>query len=187
MRKKLRSSRGFTLVEMLAASIVLILLGLMMNTGFQMAMRTYRTLTARSELDLLLSTAVDALSDDLRYAQNVSGSGGIFTYTSDSFGSNTSITVDSVSGSDSEGQLLANGLRMLSTGAYGLNRAYVVKTVDEFTPLVSCYKDPGSGEVTFTIQLMVSTRDAADPVTARTPAGGITVRCLNRAAAGSGG
>lgn len=187
MRKKLRSSRGFTLVEMLAASIVLILLGLMMNTGFQMAMRTYRTLTARSELDLLLSTAVDALSDDLRYARNVSGSGGSFTYTSDSFGSNTSITVDTVSGSDSEGQLLANGLRMLSTGAYGLNRAYVVKQVDAYTPLVSCDTN-ADGEVTFTIQLMVSTRDAADPVTARTPAGGITVRCLNRtAAAGSGG
>lgn len=171
MKRKLKSGRGFTVVEMLAAAVVLILLGLMMNTGFQMALRTYRSITARSELDLLLSTAVDALADDLRYARNVSGEGTGFTYSSDSFGENASFTVDT---SDTKGQILANGLRVLSTGAYGLNGAY---RVSDLTVTAAISDD---GEVTFTIELTVETTDAGNPMSASTPAGGITVRCLNR-------
>lgn len=174
MKKKLKSGRGFTVVEMLAAAVVLILLGLMMNTGFQMALRTYRSITARSELDLLLSTAVDALADDLRYARNVSGEGTGFTYRSDSFGENASFTVDTSDTSDTKGQILANGLRVLSTGAYGLNGAYRVSDLE-----ITAHTGD-DGEVTFTIELTVETTDAGSPMRASTPAGGITVRCLNR-------
>ena len=68
MRKKLRSRRGMTLVEMLAASVVLILLGLMLHTGLLMAQRSSRTLTGEAENQLLLSTLSDLLSNELRYA-----------------------------------------------------------------------------------------------------------------------
>ena len=37
MREKLRSRRGLTMVELLAAAAVLILLGLMLHTGLLMA------------------------------------------------------------------------------------------------------------------------------------------------------
>lgn len=161
MRKKLNSQSGLTLVELLAATVVLMLLGLMLNTGLQTALSTYRAITAQSELELLLSTAVDALADDLRYARDVSGTGTNFTYTSDSFGEGTKLTVDD------DGQIKANGKRVLSTGAYGLNEAYKVKEDMEIS-----YEDSR-----FTIRLTVATKD--DRLSAKTPDEGVVVRCLN--------
>lgn len=164
MRKKLNSESGLTLVEMLAVVVILILLGLLLNTGLQMAMSTYRTIVAQSEVELLLSTAVDAISDDLRYARDVSVSGTGFTYTSDSFG------VDAALGLNSDGQIVAmvggEEKRLLSTGAYGLNGAYQVKNIK------ISYTQPN-----FTIELTVATKDGA--ISAQTPDGGVTVRCLN--------
>lgn len=161
MEKKLNSQSGLTLVEMLAATVILILLGLMLNTGLQMSMSTYRSITAQSELELLLSTAVDALADDLRYARDVAGSGRDFTYTSDSFGAGTRLTVD-----PADGQILANSKRFLATGAYGLGGAYKVDSME------IQYAEP-----CFTIQLTVATQD--DKISVSTPEGGVTVRCLN--------
>lgn len=168
MRRKRNSESGLTLVEVLAAVVILILLGLLLNTGLQMAMNTYRAITAQSEVELLLSTAVDALANDLRYARDVSGSGDSFTYTSDSFGENTSLTLD-------EGQIMANGKRLLSTGAYGLNGAYQVKQVPGDTEIVTCTED--NGEITFTIKLRVETTDGK--ISAETPDAGVIIRCLN--------
>lgn len=68
MRKKLRSAGGLTLVEMLCAVAILVLLCLMMNTGMQMAVKSYDRLTAESETKLLLGSLSDALIDKLRYA-----------------------------------------------------------------------------------------------------------------------
>ena len=53
MKKKLNKENGLTLVELLAAAAVLILLGLLLNAGLQMTVRSYRTITTRSELELL--------------------------------------------------------------------------------------------------------------------------------------
>lgn len=166
MRKKLNSESGLTLVELLAATAILILLGLLLNTGLQMAMSTYRAITAQSEVELLLSTAVDAIADDLRYARNVSGSGGSFTYFSDSFGANTALEVEDNEGDKNYGQIKANGKRLLPDGAYGLNGAYLVKDMK------ISYTQPN-----FTIELTVATKDGA--ISVQTPDGGVTVRCLN--------
>lgn len=172
MRKKLNSESGLTLVEMLAVVVILILLGLLLNTGLQMAMSTYRTIVAQSEVELLLSTAVDAISDDLRYARDVAEDGADgFTYTSDSFGADTALDLNSV------GQIVARvgdeEKRLLSTGAYGLNGAYQVKKTAEDKEIVSWDETAG----TFTIQMKVETTDGA--ISAQTPNGGVTVRCLN--------
>lgn len=172
MRKKLNSESGLTLVEMLAAVVILILLGLLLNTGLQMAMSTYRTIVAQSEVELLLSTAVDAISDDLRYARDVAEDGADgFTYTSDSFGADTALDLNS------DGQIVAKvgeeEKRLLSTGAYGLNGAYQVKKTADDTEIVNW--DEAAG--TFTIKLRVQTKDGKIGV--ETPAEGVTVRCLN--------
>lgn len=171
MRRKWNSESGLTLVEMLAATVILILLGLLLNTGLQMVMNTYRAIVAQSEVELLLSTAVDALADDLRFARDVSGSGGSFTYLSDSFGAGTGLTLDA-------GRIMAQNedgesLRVLPTGAYGLNGAYKIK---EMTIEPAGLDDPDK-EITFTIRLTVTTTD--ETISAATPAGGVTVRCLN--------
>lgn len=168
MRKKLSGAGGLTLVEMMAAVVILILLGLLLNTGLQMAVSTYRSIVAQSEVELLLSTAVDALADDLRYARDVEADG---TYTSDSYGEGTTL------GLDAQGQLVARcgtgEKRVLSTGAYGLNGAYRVKEAAEGTKIVTW--DAASG--TFTIHLRVETTDGK--ISAETPDDGVTIRCLN--------
>lgn len=161
MRKKLNSESGLTLVELLAVTAILILLGLLLNTGLQMAMSTYRAITAQSEVELLLSTAVDAIADDLRYARDVNGSGTDFTYTSDSFGAGAAL------GLNSDGQIAAKvgdeEKRLLSTGAYGLNGAYLVKDLN------ISYDAPN-----FTVEIKVVTED--EKISAGTS---VTVRCLN--------
>ena len=119
MRKKLREEAGLTLVEMLAATAMLMLLVMLLGTGLQMMYNTYQTMIARSEVELLLSTAVDALADDLRYARNVEGNNGVhltsgakfsyangrvnddeFTYSSDSYGEKTHFWVVAGEGKD---------------------------------------------------------------------------------------
>ena len=203
MRKKLREKAGLTVIEMLAATVVLVLLALMLNTGLQMALNTYETMIAQSEVELLLSTAVDSLADELRYAQKVDGENGSgyeykidpvtgkgtngpvgsrgFAYTSGSFGNVTNLKV--AESGDNKGQIMVtvkNGaspenLRVLSTGAYG-NKGISYKEY-EVTAMKVTYNKPASGDTTFTIELAVATVDGK--ISAGTPEGGVTVRCLN--------
>lgn len=169
MRKKLNSESGLTLVEMLCAVAILVLLVLLLGTGMQMALHTYRDIVAQSEADLLLSTAVDALVDDLRYARDVTtgADGRLSGYTSDSFGKGASIELDDKS------QIVVNGMRLLPTGAYGLNEAY---RVDKEKMSIQ-YVEPN-----FTITLRVVTKD--ERISAETS---VTVRCLNAKKDAAGG
>lgn len=197
MRKKINSEAGFTLVEMLAAVVVMVLLALMVGVGIQMASNSYQTVVAKSEVELLVSTAIDAIADDLRYAREyvdgkpvkvtcASGtyetdSTGVFTYASDSYGYGTYFTVDGTPGSPQYGQITAMGketadaivynspLRVLSGGAYGLNGAYQVTSL-VITPYISA-----TNEITFKIDLTV--RATANEAIEAT--GSVTVRCLN--------
>lgn len=169
MRKKLNSESGLTLVEMLCAVAILVLLVLLLSTGMQMALRTYRDIVAQSEVDLLLSTAVDAIADDLRYAQDVTtgADGKLSSYTSDSFGKGASIELND------KNQIVVNGMRLLPTGAYGLNEAY---RVDKEKMSIQ-YNEPD-----FTIALKVVTKD--EKISAETS---VTVRCLNAKKDATGG
>lgn len=176
MRKKLNSESGLTLVEMLCAVAILVLLVLMLSTGMQMALHAYRDIVAQSEADLLLSTAMDALADDLRYARDVTtgADGRLSGYTSDSFGEGVRLDVDT------DGQIKAykgaedkDGMRLLPTGAYGLNEAY---RVDKEKMSIQ-YVEPN-----FTITLRVVTKD--ERISAETS---VTVRCLNAKKDAAGG
>ena len=178
MRKKLSRENGLTIVEMMAATVILILVGMMLGTGLQMALQTYQKIVAQSEVELLLSSAVDALADELRFAQNVSAGGvsGVnFTYDSDFYGKPTRLELTG-------GRILANGEQMLSTGAYGsggLYRSYSICAVDGqpiITPHVPS-PESASNEITFTIHLKV-VADGTD-ISAKTPDEGVTIRCLN--------
>lgn len=172
-----------TLVEMLAATMVLALLSLLLNSGLRMVLNTYQTMIAQSEVELLLSTAVDTLADDLRYAWEVAGDGGDstltdaakFTYYSSSFGEKTRLYLDG------DGKIRARsvkkpdvGWQVLSTGAYGSETAYKEYKV---TYLNVTFDDSDPDKPTFTIKLTVATADGA--ISASTPESGVTVRCLN--------
>lgn len=174
MRKKIKSEAGFGLVEMLAAVMVMVLLSLMVGAGIEVASNSYQSVVAQSEVELLVSTALDALADDLRYAQEVnkdasekSALNGTdkfsnFTYNSDSFGKGVGLTLD-------KGQIKANGKRVLSDGAYGAEgsdetRAYQVTTM-------KIWYDSDTFEIDLTVQAKAHTDIQAS--------GRVTVRCLN--------
>ena len=160
MKRKLADDRGLTLVESLCTVVILILLGLMLNTGLNLAVKTYHDVTADSETQLLLSTAVAALSDELRYARSVQVDGDrLKSYNSTSYGDNVTITYDT--GYDT-GQIFVGGMRLLPAGAYR-NGLYEVTQLD-ITYAAPC----------FTVHLKVAEADGG--ASAETT---VTVRCLD--------
>ena len=175
MRKKLKEKSGLTMVEMLAASLVLALLALMLNTGLQMVMNTYQTMIAHSELELLVSTAVNTLADDLRYAQDVRPINSTdpvdFTYYSDSYGEKTHLVVENGRiVAKSENATGNNTWPVLSTGAYGKSDSYKEYRVEE---LKITHRVDTAG-ITFDIHLKIATVDGKSSAER-----GVTVRCLN--------
>lgn len=174
MRKKLADTGGVSIVEMLCATIILILLGLLLNSGLQLSVKSYRELTAESETQLLLATAIDALADDLRYARKVETvsetDNKLKSYFSDSYGKDTTLTIGA--DGDTKGQLLAAGQRVLPPGAYGKG-AYQIQNLN-----ITYDKD----NQLFTVKMEVIAPKIAG-VGAKTPDDGVIIRCLNPAAA----
>lgn len=156
LRRKLRSRRGLTLVEMVAAAAVLALLALLLHSGLFMAQNSYIKMTGEAERQLLLSTLTDLLSNEFRYARDVEvGAGNTLQhYTSLSYGRNVFLEIND------DGQLAANGKPMLSTGAYG-NGDYQVDVC------TIAYTDG-----IFQVTLNVSGRGGSDETN-------FSVRCLN--------
>ncbi len=168
MRKKLRNVGGLTLVEMLCAVAILVLLCLMMNTGMQMAVRSYDRLTAESETKLLLGSLSDALIDKLRYAVvTESGSWSIGEVRLED--GRIVVMEKSASGTGTVKQLLPDG-------AYGTDRwEYQVKGVQlAGSELPLAKYDDGKFIVHFKI---VWTKD--ESVSAQTPKDGLVIHCLN--------
>jgi len=180
MKKKLKENGGFTLVEMLCAVAILVLLCLMLNTGMQMAVRTYREITAESETQLLLNTLVDAIAGELRFAHEVDGAGEVFTYNggrSLSVNSQGRVVVSSGAG---EIDLLPKGKTTDGSGYGGAYHggAYQARQMDGPSaagakPFITYDKDMAC----FTVNLRVVWRDG--DVSAETPQGGVVIRCLN--------
>lgn len=69
--KKLKKQSGFTLVEMLACTITLVLIAGICATGMQVAVRSYYASIFESNSQMLESTLDLYLKDILRYASNV--------------------------------------------------------------------------------------------------------------------
>lgn len=164
MRKKLKNTSGLTFVEMLCATGILFLLVLMMSTGMQMALASYRTHTGDAETQLLLNSLTGALSDKLRYCVVTVDTGG--TYKSCSVGE---VSVNAA------GHVTVGGKELLSAGAYGekgtdSKRRYQVTEAS--------VTGPGAYTVgiqpVFTVTLKV--KDTQTGISKETT---LTVRCLN--------
>lgn len=117
VRKKIRSRRGVTLTELLAAVLVLGLVSLGAAVGVNSALRVYRQSTALSDAQTLSSTLSVALMDELRFARDLTETDGVVTFTSDSFGSGVSIETDA------QGHLTVGGQTLVGSGAYAGLRA----------------------------------------------------------------
>lgn len=183
MKKKLNQEAGFTLVEMLAATLILILLAMMLSTGLQMTVRSYQKITAESEVELLMSTAMDALADDLRFARGVknyvdpvTGMGEEdlvpFVYTSDSFKGEIHLEIRYGQIIVKDNSTSDGGInRFLSTGVYG-GKPEKGEYAYEVTRMEI---EPDKDKRTFTIKLEVQSI-ADESIKAYRE---ITVRCLN--------
>ena len=66
--KKLKSNRGFTLVEMLVALAIVVMLSLMISVGSSVGAQVQRESTFVAQSDVLASTINTALGDVLRYS-----------------------------------------------------------------------------------------------------------------------
>ena len=172
MTRKWKDSRGFTLVETLCAVAILVMLGLLINTGLHLAMRSYRDLTAQSELELLAASLTNALSDELRYAQRVETEAGnkLAHYHSERYNMENTGATTVIGTKEEDGQLYANDYRILPSGAYG-NGTYII-------PEKNSEGQPGFQityqEGLFTVDLTVKQAEGELSTKAH-----FTVRCLN--------
>lgn len=172
MARKWKDSRGFTLVETLCAVAILVMLGLLINTGLHLAMRSYRDITAQEELELLAASLSDALADELRYAQRMkTGEGNTLAhYHSERYNMENTDATTVLEPKKEDGQLYANEYRILPSGAYG-NGAYIIpKENSEGQPGFQITYQNGL----FTVDLTV--KQAEGDLSARAR---FTVRCLN--------
>ena len=159
--KKLRAQSGLTLIETLAAAVVLTILCLALNSGMNIAVHTYRSMIAESETQLLLSTAADALTQELRYAEPTQPDASpLDTYNSASYGPGAKIVIDA------DGHLMVNDLPLLSSGVYGKNDVYDLSFGDG-----GLNYDPSTGLFNFTLRAEQAGLAFAEQE--------FTVRCLN--------
>ncbi len=83
--RKLKNKKGFTLIEMLACVVTLLLIGMIVSTGMNLAMMSLRETTFESDSQMLESTLNMYVGDILRHATEVK---------TDSFGDVTKFTND---------------------------------------------------------------------------------------------
>lgn len=92
MKKKLASRGGLTLVELLAAIMILALIGVGMATGMTAAIQTYERSVFASETLVLQDTINTTLGEYLRYASGVVDASGTVTVASEEYGTGTFVT-----------------------------------------------------------------------------------------------
>lgn len=69
--KKIKTKKGFTLVEMLACTVTLLLVCLICTTGMNLALKSYEQSIFESDSQMLESTLDTYIGDMLRYATKV--------------------------------------------------------------------------------------------------------------------
>lgn len=158
--EKLRSRKGTTIVEMMAAVVIMVLLSMMLNTGFGLLMNAYHSMTAASEAKTLLSMAGNVATEELRFAARVSPVANGIQYDSDSFEGMVLKTEN--------GKLVTVGpsgtKQLLAGGAYGAGDAFRLE-------LASAAYDSTGGVVTFTLKVKEGEKIRAERE--------FQVRCLN--------
>lgn len=144
--KKLRSRRGVSLTEVLAAVLILSLVTLGVAVGVNSAMSAYRRSVTLSDAQTLSSTLATALMDELRFARNVDAGAG--TFTSSSFGEGASVGTDAAG---QPGHVTVGGQLLVGKGAYA---GHLKATADVLY-------DPGSGTFSVTLKIYDGTGSTA--------------------------
>lgn len=126
VRRALRSRRGFSLTEMLAATVILTLLTSMGAMGVTSALKNRASTIRIADAETLASTAAAALADELRFGQNILVENDQVTLDSATYGQETTIQAEN-------GILTAGGRQFPGFGeeAYaGLKLAVKFEAID---------------------------------------------------------
>lgn len=112
MKRKLQSNEGFTLAETLLAVLILLMVSTIVATGIPVAKNAYEKVVLASNAEVLLSTTISTLRNELGTAQNVevqdpqpgenAKAGTIITYYNPTRGTSSKIYVDSDLGNKQE-------------------------------------------------------------------------------------
>ena len=88
IRKKLSDKRGFSLGELLAATVILLLASQVMTQGMAFATRMYKESLTRSHAKQLCSTLTNVIEKELRYTTSVNADsdGTVLKYFSPTYG-----------------------------------------------------------------------------------------------------
>ena len=96
LKKKIKSRAGFTLAEVLMAVLILLMVSAVVAAGIPSAISAYRKVTDAANAELLLSTTMTCLRDELGTASDIDVSGTTITYTN-SAGERTVLSLDTAS------------------------------------------------------------------------------------------
>lgn len=121
-RKKLKSKRGFTLAETLLAVLILLMVSTILASGVPAAKNAYEKVVLASNAEVLLSTTVSALRNELGTAKDIERNGTTLTYYNEARGS-TSKIYKYVGTEDVSGVIMIQ--RYAKTGDIGVDSAAV--------------------------------------------------------------
>ncbi len=94
MKKKLRSSQGMTLTELLVALMIVALIGVALTTGVNSAVNVYRDSTRLYEAETLCGTILTSLEDEFRFGRDIRKDGETVRFDSQIFGNDVEVLVD---------------------------------------------------------------------------------------------
>ena len=80
LRKKLRSKKGFTLVELLVTVIVMLLVTEIISLTIQLSVKYYTKSVRASESQVVCSALATAVQEELQYATKISSNTSGYTY-----------------------------------------------------------------------------------------------------------
>lgn len=86
IKRKLRSRRGFTLIEAVVTTLIMSLVGLAITAGTQSAIGAYNDSLFVSESDLLVNNMEIAMSDVLRFASYTGTSDNVVHFSNEEYG-----------------------------------------------------------------------------------------------------
>lgn len=110
-----RKKAGFTMVELLCATVTLVLVAALMVTGVQLAVRAYETSVSMSEAQILCATLKTTVADELRYAGSLRVENDkVVGFFSQNYGDSAFAGF----GVDENGQVLLGNKKLLPTNAY---------------------------------------------------------------------
>lgn len=96
--KKLKSKSGFTLAETLLAVLILLLVSTIVANGIPVVRNVYNNVIVGANAQVLLSTAVTALRNELGTARDIAVSGTNIIYYKSSVGAYSKLSVDATNG-----------------------------------------------------------------------------------------